>query len=150
MKSIQTKFIVLILSCVLFSSLVIGGAGILNATHVADKDSVQYMNLQCSERASELNGMLSRIEQSVKTLSVYTLEQLDSVERIKTDRVYLLEYTHRLEAVAVNAANNTALAICVRFNPDFTPPASGLFWSKTDLDGSLEEMTPLKRSPKVI
>ena len=33
MKSIQTKFIVLILGCILLSSSVIGGAGILNAKH---------------------------------------------------------------------------------------------------------------------
>ena len=35
MKSIQTKFITLILGCVLLSSLVIGGAGIMNANHEA-------------------------------------------------------------------------------------------------------------------
>lgn len=31
MKSIQTKFIVLILGCILLSSSVIGGTGVLNA-----------------------------------------------------------------------------------------------------------------------
>lgn len=144
MKSIQTKFIVLILGCVLLCSLVIGGAGIINAGRVADTDSAQYMNLQCSERASQLDGMLSRIEQSVKTLSVYTLDQLDSVDRLKSDEVYLKAYTKRLEQVAVNAANNTegALAVYVRFNPDFTPPTSGLFWSKTDLNGNFHQLTP--------
>ena len=45
MKSIQTKFIVLILGCILLSSSMIGGAGILNAQHVVDEDSVKIMNL---------------------------------------------------------------------------------------------------------
>ena len=47
MKSIQTKFITLILGCVLLSSLVIGGAGIMNANQVVDKDSAYIMNLMC-------------------------------------------------------------------------------------------------------
>lgn len=144
MKSIQTKFIALILSCVLLSSVVIGGAGILNAQKVVDGDSAKIMNLLCEEKASELNALLSRIEQSVKTLSVYTLGRLESVDRLKTDADYLKTYTRELESVAVNAAGNTdgALAVYVRFNPDFAPPTSGLLWSKTERSGTFQQLTP--------
>lgn len=144
MKSIQTKFIMLILGCVLLCAAVIGGAGMYNAKQVVDQDSAQIMNQICSERTCELNGLLSRIEQSVKTLAVYTAEQLDSVEKLKTDDEYLAAYTQKLEAVAVNAAQNTegALAVYVRFNPQFTPPTSGLFWSKTNLNGSFQRLPP--------
>ena len=85
MKSIQTKFIVLILGCILLSSSVIGGAGILNAKHVMDEDSVKIMNLMCKEK-NRKSMRFSRIQQSDKTLAVY-----------------------------------------LRFNPEFTPPTSGLF-----------------------
>ena len=144
MKSIQTKFIVLILGCILLSSSVIGGAGILNAKHVVDEDSVKIMNLMCKEKTQEINALLSRIQQSVKTLAVYSIEQLESVERLKTDSEYINAYTQKLEAVAVNAASNTegAMAVYVRFNPEFTPPTSGLFWSKTALDGSFRQHLP--------
>ena len=72
---------------------------------------------------------VSRIQQSVKTLAVYSIEQLESVECLKTDSEYINAYTQKLETVAVNAASNTegALAVYVRFNPEFTPPTSGLF-----------------------
>lgn len=70
MKSIQTKFIVLILGCILLSSSVIGGAGILNAKHVMDEDSVKIMNLMCKEK-NRKSMRFSRIQQSVKTLAVY-------------------------------------------------------------------------------
>ena len=76
MKSIQTKFITLILGCVLLSSLVIGGAGIMNANQVVDKDSAYIMNLMCSEKANELNGLFSCIEQSVNTVAVYANREL--------------------------------------------------------------------------
>ena len=85
MKSIQTQFIVLILGCILLSSSVIGGTGVLNAKHVMDEDSVKIMNLMCKER-NRKSMRFSRIQQSVKTLAVY-----------------------------------------LRFNPEFTPPTSGLF-----------------------
>ncbi|WP_244331935.1 sensor domain-containing diguanylate cyclase [[Clostridium] hylemonae] len=109
-----------------------------------DKDTAQLMNLRCSELAGDMDAMLSRIEQSVKTLVVFTDEQLESVERLKNDEAYLEEYTKRLESVAVNAANNTegAVAVYVRFNPDLTPPTSGLFWSKTDLNGTFQQLVP--------
>ena len=144
MKSIQTKFIALILGCVLLSSVVIGGAGILNAQRVVDADSAKIMNILCEQKASELDALLSRIEQSVKTLSLYTLDQLESVERLKTDADYIAAYTRELESVSVNAAGNTegAMAVYVRFNPEFTPPTSGLLWSKTERSGAFQQLTP--------
>lgn len=144
MKSIQTKFIALILSCVLLCAAVIGSAGIINAKQVVDTDSARMMNLQCSEQARALDGQLKRIEQSVETLSSYTAEQLESVDRLLTDEAYLAAYTHKLESVAVNAANNTegAVAVYVRFNPDFWPPTSGLFWSKTARNGVFQQLPP--------
>lgn len=144
MKSIQTKFITLILSCVLLSSVVIGGAGIRIAHTVVDQDSAQIMNLLCSEKACQLDGLFSRIEQSVKTLALYTSEQLETLDRLKTDAKYMDDYTSRLTSVAVTAANNTegALAVYVRFNPEFAPPTSGLFWSRTTRSGSFQQLTP--------
>lgn len=144
MKSIQTKFIALILGCVLLTSLVTGGAGILSAKRVVDEDSSQIMSLQCSEKAERINALLSRIEQSVNTLAVYATEQMEEVERLRTDDSYVDSYTKQIQDVAVNAANNTegALAVYLRLNPDFAAPTSGLFWSKTSTDGSFQELTP--------
>lgn len=144
MKSIQTKFIVLILGSVLLSSGAIGGAGIMHAKHVADVESAKTMNLVCAERAQEINALLSRIQQSVRTLAVYAVTQLESVEKLKLDPDYLAEYTKHMESVAVNAAGNTegAMAVYLRFNPEFTPPTSGLFWSKTAFDGNFKRLPP--------
>lgn len=102
------------------------------------------MNLLCAERAQEINALLSRIQQSVRTLAVYAMGQLNSVERLKTDPLYLAQYTKLLETVAVNAACNTegAMAVYIRFNPEFAAPTSGLFWSKTALDGNFRQLTP--------
>lgn len=144
MHSIQTKFILLILSCVWLCSSVIGGAGILNAQQVVDADSARMLNLQCKEQAGQLNGIFSRIEQSVMSLSSYLMDELESVERLKTDMSYLPEYTKHLESVAINSAKHTegAVAVYIRFNPDFTPPTSGMFWSRENINGDFVRQTP--------
>lgn len=144
MKSIQTKFIILILGCVLLSSIVIGGVGIFTAKQVVDEDSTRIMNLLCAEKAQGINALLSRIEQSVDTLAVYAVGQLDSVEKLQSDEAYMNAYTEKIKSVAINAANNTegALAVYLRFNPDFGKPTSGLFWSKTEQNGSFQELVP--------
>lgn len=124
-------------------AFVIGGAGVINAKRVVDTDSAQIMNLYCSEQAKELDGQLMRIEQSVETLAVYTVEQLESVERLQTDAAYLEKYTQKLEDIAVNAANNTegAVAVYIRYNPDIWPPTAGVFWSKTELNGFFQKQS---------
>ncbi len=144
MKSIQTKFVVLILGCMFCAVLISGGVGLLTAKKVVDEDSAKIMNLICAENAQGIDAQLSRIEQSVRTLAVYAATNLESVERLKTDPAYLQAYTKQLTNVAINAASNTegAMAVYVRFNPEFTPPTSGLFWSKTTLDGSFRPLTP--------
>ena len=75
---------------------------------------------------------------------LYTSEQLESLDRLKTDADYMEAYTSQLKSVAVTAANNTegALAVYVRFNPDFSSPTSGLFWSRTTRNGSFQELVP--------
>ena len=108
MKSIQTKFIFLILGCVLLSSTVIGGVGIFTAKTVVDEDSARIMNLLCSEKAQEINALLSRIEQSVNTLAVYAVGELDSVEGLRTDDAYIDAYTQKIQSVALQPGGRGA------------------------------------------
>lgn len=144
MRSIQTKFILLILICVVASSFVIGWVGILNSKRVIDSDSAKIMNLLCVSKASEINALLSRIEQSVGTLSAFSAHRISELDRLKTDPEYLKKYTQQLEEIAVNAASNTegAMAVYIRFNPEFTPPTSGIFWSKTTANGNFIKQIP--------
>lgn len=128
----------------MLSSAVIGGAGVVHSKNAIDADSAQLMNLLCSDRATDMDGLLSRIQQSVETLAVYALEQLDSADRLKNEPGYEKTYTEKLESVAINAANNTegALAVYVRYNPQLCEPTSGLFWSKTALNGTFQQLIP--------
>lgn len=144
MKSIQTKFIALILGRVLLSSTVIGGVGIFTAKQVSDENSTKIMNLLCTEKAGRVDALLSRVEQSVDTLAAYAVGRIDGVQALLTDDARLDAYTEEILSVAVNAANNTegALAVYLRFNPELGNPLSGFFWGKTELNGNLKELAP--------
>lgn len=144
MKSIQTKFIFLILSSVLLSVLIIGSAGILNSEKIIKEDSEQIMALLCSEQTEIINAQLSRIEQSVQMLTVYASDHLESLERLKTDTDYQQKYLEELNTIALNAAQNTegAIAVYVRFNPDLLGPTAGLFLNRTHLNGDFQELPP--------
>lgn len=144
MKSIQTKFMFLILSSAIVCALVIGGGAIHSTTRVIDDFSESFMNAQCREAAEKFNSKLARIEQSVDTLSTFVIDQLESVNKLKTDENYVEEYTNNLEPTTLNIANHTdgVLAVYVRFNPEFTKPDSGLFWSKSSTNGIFQKNVP--------
>lgn len=139
MKSIQTKFVIIILSGILLSSFLIGSAGIFSSQKLVSKDSAMIMNLLCSEETKEIDNLLGRIEQSVDIIAKNAQEQVD-MERI-SEEGYRDYYTNEIEKFFVNAANNTdgAIAVYLRLNPELTTPTAGLFWSKTEADGTLQK-----------
>lgn len=142
MRSIQTKLIAMILSCILLSTFVIGGAGLLNSSLIVDENSEHIMELLSRGNAQDINALFSRIEQSVNTLADYASDQISSLSALETDSDYVEEYTQQLLSAALNAANNTegALAVYVRYNPRYTSPTSGLFWSRTTSTGTFQEL----------
>ena len=144
MKSIQSKFLVLVLGRVLLAVVVIGGSGIWNAKITIDRDSAQNMNLICDEKAQELNGQLSRIEQSVKTLAVYALDKIGDAESAFESEESIEALTRELESIVVNLASNTegAVTVYVRYNPAWTPPTSGLFLQQNRRQRRFQKQTP--------
>lgn len=143
MKSIQTKFILLILGCILLSVSVIGGAGIVNFGRAIDKDSATIMNLICGEKSAEINSLLSRTEQSVDTLAFYTKNEFD-LAQFKTDTSYIDTFSKRMENVALKISSSTegAVAVYMRFNPEKSNPTSGFFWRRDRSGGEFKPITP--------
>lgn len=132
MKSIQNKFILLIMSCIILSAATIGGVGILHATRLVDTDSEEIMELTCREQARKMDMIFKSIESSVDMLSAYAEEQLESVEKLKQDEEYRDSYTQQLSQIFGSIAGQTdgAVAYYVRYNPEFVTADSGLFYTR--------------------
>lgn len=144
MKSIKMKIGALAVLCVVFVSFVIGITSIQSSREVIERESAAFMTAISGQKAEIVNALLSRIGQSVQTLSDYVTDTLDSVSSFKTDAEYVFKYTDKLTGSAVNAANNTegAMAVYVRYNPEFTEPTSGLFYSRSSSAADFEKLVP--------
>ena len=100
MKSIRNKISLVILMCVLLSTWLVGFVSIVKLKKSISKDSVQIMNLLCSENAEKINSLFSRIERSVELLADYSVLNLKSVEKLENDNNSRAEYIKKIEKLA--------------------------------------------------
>lgn len=144
MKSIKVKIGVLLLGCILYTTFSIGLSSMSTSNEVVKENARELMEEKSVGGKERINALLSRIEQSVVTLSDSALERLDDFDAFQTDADYVALYTEELSAMAISAANNTegALTVYIRYNPDFTDPTSGLFASRDSADSNFEKLTP--------
>ncbi len=141
MKSIRAKFILLIMSSLMICIATLGGAGIITTKKTIDSYSAEYMNLECTNIAEELNGTLGNIEQSVKTLADYAVMRISNTDALISDEKYFEQYVSEIENIAMNAAVHTegAVAVYLRLNPEHWGTKAGFFLTKSHGDGTMHE-----------
>lgn len=144
MKSIKTKIGILVLFCVLAVAFLIGGISIQSSQKVVEENSEQILELICKNQTESINALMSRIEQSVETLSDYAVNQIGNLQEFQTNSEYVAQYSEHLEAIALNTANHTegAMSVYIRYNPEFTEPTSGVFYSRESTNGVFQKLIP--------
>lgn len=133
MKSIQTKFILVITVGLLLLAVLVGGFSIWNTNRVVDENSVTVINSVCTEQALRLDTQLQLIEQAVNTVYCYADHQLTSIEEL-SDSEFLENYVHSVEDLMVDVGNQTdgTLAIYFRIAPELVDYTEvGFFWTAT-------------------
>lgn len=132
-----------IILCSLISSVLISVISITYSSRTATNDAQTELAMSCENASGELNALVSRIEQSVNTISDIALENLDFA-RFQTDSAYVASYTESLRDDFVTFAEHTDGAICayIRYNPDFTDPTSGIFLTRPDTQSEFTSSTP--------
>ena len=143
MKSIKFKITVSIILCSLLASSFIGILSMSNVRSNSNEAAERELTLNSEITASDMNALLSRVEQSVDTLSSIALHNLD-VRRFMTDSKYVADYTNDILDTVTEIGKNTEGAICVyvRYNPEFTEPTSGIFLSRSDTQSDFESLVP--------
>ena len=149
MRSIQTKYLALILCCILITSVTAVTLGVINGNRILEEDSATILDLQCTKEANEINNMLSDIRQSVTQISNYASENLGNPEDLCRDPEKLEEYVQKVREVGQNAAETTdgAVAVYLRFHEDLHTGLSGFFLTKDARTGELidHELTDVSR-----
>lgn len=144
MKSIKARILATVIVCTLLTSFICGGVSILNSRTTVYADSQREMQYACTNQAAQLNAQMSRVEQSVNTAYSIALQQLTDVEAFKTNKSYVDNFTAVMDEVLYDVGGNTegALTAYIRYNPDFTEPDSGVFWSRNSDTEPFEALVP--------
>lgn len=144
MKSIKARILVTVIVCTLLTSFICGGVSIVNSRKTVYADSQKEMQYACANQATELNAQMSRVEQSVNTAYNVALQQLTDVEAFKTSKAYVDNFTAIMNEMLYEVGGNTegALTAYIRYNPDFTEPDSGVFWSRSSDAEKFEALVP--------
>ena len=143
MKSIRMKITAAIVVCSLIAASIISLLSISNARDSATAAAEKELVLTCSNTAEEINALISRIEQSVDTLSDIALDSLDFA-KFKNNNAYVEEYTNGLLDDFYTFAEHTdgAITAYIRYNPEFTEPTSGIFLTRNDTQSAFDSVTP--------
>lgn len=151
MKSIQTKFILLIIVALLTVSFLIGSFSLVSTSRVMKRDSQLMINEVCKGQSNKLNSQLENVEKAVAALKYFGETEIDSLENVSYDQ-YRLFYVKGMEKLALQLANSTdgVIEVYFRLNPELSDYQSGFFLIKDEADGTFHNapMTDLSKYTK--
>lgn len=144
MKSIRTEIFLSIIVSSILIAIFVGAAGIINSTTMSKENSKQNIQLICKNEANELDLKSSKVQASVDTLAKISVDRLVDINKFFTDKNYLNDYQNRIEIIAKELGENTegAMTFYIRFNPKYTPPTSGIFYSRDSANGNFKKLVP--------
>ena len=143
MKSIRMKITAAIVFCSLITAVVISLLSISDTRSLSNTAAEKELVLTCANTGREINALISRIEQSVDTLSDVAMEKLDFA-KFPNNNAYVNEYTNGLLEEFFTFAEHTdgAITAYIRYNPEFTEPTSGIFLTRNDTKSAFDSVTP--------
>lgn len=143
MKTIRMKIISGILLCSLLTAFIVGMLSIANIARIEAQNSNQNMQVKAEREALEINDMISKIEQSVKTLSDILMQHFDYASFVK-DKEYADEYTEQIaqEIDTFGKWTEGAITAYIRYNPQYSDPESGYFITRNSVEEEFESVVP--------
>ena len=143
MKSIRMKITVAIVICSLITASIISLLSISDTRELSNAAAEKELVLTCENTGEEINALISRIEQSVDTLSDIAMRRLD-FPKFKNNSAYESNYTNELLEDFYTFAEHTdgAITAYIRYNPEFTEPTSGIFLTRNDAQSAFDSVTP--------
>lgn len=128
MRSILSKFLVVVISGLLILSLAITGIAYYTTSSLLHKGADTILTNLCQKEAARINDILNDIEKSVRIMWFNVTSELEDISQLK-DRAFREHFFNHVEPHFFNIAANTnkALAFYLRFNPELTTPTAGFY-----------------------
>ena len=139
MKSIQTKFGMLITTGLLVMAFLVGGFSVWNTNQIVEKNSDEVISSVCAEQALHLNHQLQLIEHSVTTVYYYADQELESMDALE-DLEYREQYISNVESLMLDIGNHTegVLGVYFRLAPEAVGSGTeGFYWLADTVGGEL-------------
>ena len=131
--SIQSKILILSLSCTLLGTLTLGTISALFISRITQRTSIQSIENQLSAEASKLNVAFVEHEKYTQALvaGIFSQIRLDSADFFnKNLATHIENLKERITSTIQNIPG--VKTIYVRFNPNITAPDAGLFLVKNN------------------
>ena len=131
--SIQSKILILSLSCTLLGTLTLGTISALFISRITQRTSIQSIENQLSAEASKLNVAFVEHEKYTQALvaGIFSQIKLDSADFFNKNLATHIEILkERITSTIQNIPG--VKTIYVRFNPNITAPDAGLFLVKNN------------------
>ena len=143
MKSIRMKITVAIVICSLITASIISLLSISDTRALSNSAAENELVLTCENTGEQINALISRIEQSVDTISDITMRKME-FSKFENNNEYVTSFTNNLLEDFTTFAEHTdgAITAYIRYNPEFTEPTSGIFLTRNDTKSSFESVTP--------
>lgn len=143
MKSIRMKITLAIVICSLITASIISLLSISDTRELSNSAAENELVLTCENTGEEINALISRIEQSVDTLSDIAMRKLD-FSKFQNNDSYVKTYTNELLDDFFTFAEHTdgAITAYIRYNPEFTQPTSGIFMTRDNTQAKFDSVTP--------
>ena len=146
MKLLKRKISQLIAFSVFLTSFLTTFFGFLLSQNILKQDTNELINLSCDLVYHDLNSKMESIEQTVKVISSYVMNQLIQVDESELSQAIAQQSNIKLANFLENAALSTenSMSIYVRYNPEISSPTEGIFYVRNDDNTfSLTEPTDL-------
>ena len=146
MKLLKRKISQLLAFSVFLTSFLTTSFGFFLSQNILKQDTNELINLSCDLIYQDLNSEMESIEQTVKVISSYVMNQLTSVDKSELKNAISYQTNEKLANFLENAALSTenSISIYVRYNPEIYSPTAGIFYVRNeDNTFSLTEPTDI-------
>lgn len=147
LKSLRTKFMILIGAGVLSTAIVIGLFVVLIVSPVLERNAVDYMNLTCEKESEAIDSIFDESEFSVNVAAYQADNMTADLHSVTASRQSMLSFSEAMERTMLNILRNTSNNedFYLYLNSDYFPKAFGVYWSRVTAS-SFRSVIPPDRS----
>ena len=142
-RSVQFKFLVIVISAMVAITVFIGGLSIREVDNYIQHQTENIVKTTCSNETQQINHIFDGIEKSVKIMESYVLSLFEKNSDFR-DRENQQEILQLSGEMFVDVAINTdgAVAYYLRFDPSISDGKTGMFYTKMDDSGEYTCLEP--------